>query len=161
MGIVTGWGNWRECPRTASMQGSYLKNALWWFTWRISHIPPRWICWGCFWSRKRKMSLHVPITLRQPHLGQAIPRSRRSAITDSQLLKREMTAWMPWKVGTMMDSSSVSGKLLWLANPGVAVASTARKKVTIGINGRRPSPWSSKNCPISKIGSERNGRKGL
>ena len=25
-------GNWRECPRTASMQGSYLKTTLWWFT---------------------------------------------------------------------------------------------------------------------------------
>ena len=25
-------GNWRECPRTASMQGSYPKTTLWWFT---------------------------------------------------------------------------------------------------------------------------------
>ena len=25
-------GNWQECPRTASMQGSYPKTALWWFT---------------------------------------------------------------------------------------------------------------------------------
>ena len=127
--------------------------------------------------------LHVPITLRQPHLGRAIPRSQRSAITDSQLLKREMmdiqsaqlnwtpprwrwmpqhsmTPWMPWKVDTMMVSSSVSGKPPQLANPGVVIASTARK-VTIGINARRPSSWSSKNCPISKTGSERYGRKGL
>ena len=33
-----------------------------------------------------------------------------------------------------MDSSSVSGKPPRLANPGVAIASTARKKVTIGVN---------------------------
>ena len=116
--------------------------------------------------------LHVPVILRQPRLGRAIPRSQRSIITDSQLLKREMTdiqsaqlnwmpprqrphprrmpqhsmtPWMPWKVGTMMDSSLVSGKPLQSANPGVVVASTARKKVTIGINVRRPSPRSSKN----------------
>ena len=132
--------------------------------------------------------LHVPVTLCQPHLGRAIPRSRWSTITSSQLLKREMTdiqsaqlnwtlprqrrhlrqtpqhlmtPWIPWKVGTTMDSSSVSGKLPQLANPKVAIASTARKKVTIGVNARRPSPRSSKNCLISKTGSERNGRKGL
>ena len=132
--------------------------------------------------------LYVPVTLRQPRLGRAMPRSRRSAITDSQPLKREMmdiqsaqlnwmpprrrrhprwmpqhsmTLWMPWKVGTMMDSSSVFGKLPQLVNPGVVIASTARKKVTIGVNVRRPSPWSSKNCLISKTGSERSGRKGL
>ena len=130
--------------------------------------------------------LQVPITLCQPCLGRAIPRSQRSAITDSQLLKREMidiqsaqlnwmlprqrrhprqtpqhlmTPWMPWKVGTMMVSSLVSSKLLHLVNPEVAIASTARKKVTIGVNARRPSPQSSKNCPISKTGSERKGRK--
>ena len=39
---------------------------------------------------------------------------------------------MPWKVGTMTDSSLVSGKPPRLANPGVVIASTARKKVTIG-----------------------------
>ena len=72
-----------------------------------------------------------------------------------------MTPWMPWKVGTTTDSSSVSGKLPQSANPRVAVASTARKKVTIGINAKRPSPRSSKNCLISKTGSERSRRRGL
>ena len=132
--------------------------------------------------------LHVPVTLRQPRLGRAIPRSRQSDITDSQPLKRgmmdiqstqlnwtpprqrrrprqmpqySMTLWIPWKVGTTTDSSSVSGKLPRLANPGVAVVSTARKKVTIGVNASRPSLWSSKNCPINKTGSERRGRRGL
>ena len=187
MGIVTGWGNWQECPRTTFMQGSYLKTALW-FTWRINHIPPPWTCWGCCWSRKRTTSLHVPITLHQPRLGRAMPRSQRSVITDSQLLKRgtmdiqsaqlnwmlprlrwhsrrmpqySMTPWMPWKVGTMTDSSSVSSKQLQSVNPRVAISSTARKKVTIGINAKRPSPQSSKNCLTSKTGSERSGRRGL
>ena len=85
------------------------------------------------------MPSHIPITHRQPRLGRAIPRSQRSIITDSQPLKRGMmgiqsaqlnwtlprlrrhlrqmpqystTLWMPWKVGTTMDSSSVSGKPL-------------------------------------------------
>ena len=66
--------------------------------------------------------------------------------------QHSMTPWMPWKVGTTTDSSSVSSKPPRLANPGVVVASTARKKVTTGINARRPSPQSSKNCPISKTG---------
>ena len=188
MGIVTGWGSWQECPRTAFMWGSYPKSALWWFTWKIKHIPPPWICWGHCWSRKRMTPWHIPVTLHQPRLGQAIPRSRRSIITNSQLLKRGMigiqstqlnwmlprlrrhprwmpqyltTPWMLWKFGTTMDSSSVSGKQLWSANPRVAIALTARKKVTIGVNAKRPSPQSSKNCLISKSGSERSGRRGL
>ena len=41
----------------------------------------------------------------------------------------------------------------------MAVASTARKKVTIGINARRPFPWSSKNCPISKTEEQRRWKK--
>ena len=134
------------------------------------------------------MPLHIPVTLHRSHLGRPIPRNQWSTITDSQPLRRVMmdiqsaqlnwmppkqrwhprwmpqhstTQWMPWKAGTMMDSSSVSGKLLQLANPGVTIALTARKKVTIGVNAKKPSPQNSKNCLTSKTGSERKGRKGL
>ena len=53
----------------------------------------------------------------------------------------------------MMDSSLVSCKPPRLANPGVVIALTARKKVTIGVNARKPSLQNSKNCLTARQGA--------
>ena len=120
---------------------------------RPSHAQKLTECYHRQPATEKKMT-----DIQSTQLNWMPPRWRRCPRRMPQHL---MTPWMPWKVGTTMDSSSVSGKPLRLVNPGVVVASTARKKVTIGVNVRRPSPQSSKNCPISKTGSERSGRKGL
>ena len=67
-----------------------------------------------------------------------------------------VTQWMPSRCGTMMDSSLVSAKLLRLANTGVVIASTVRRRATVGANARRPFPRSSRSCLTDRI---ENGRK--
>ena len=56
----------------------------------------------------------------------------------------------------MMDSSLVSAKPLRLVNTGVVIASTVRRRATVGANARRPFPQSSRSCLTNRI---ENGRK--
>ena len=61
----------------------------------------------------------------------------------------------------MMDSSLVSTKPLRLVNTGVVVASTVRRKATVGANARRSFPRSSRSCLTDRIENGRKGRRRL
>ena len=67
----------------------------------------------------------------------------------------------PLRSGTMVDSSLVSAKPLRLANTGVVVASTVRRRATVGANARKSFPRSSRSCPTDRIENGRTEKRRL
>ena len=153
-------------------------------------IPPLWTYSRHCWSSPKMMPWHILIIPsqhlqnRKPHQStvehyhwqpQADKRNDGHMVHPTQLNTElveevpEATAIFPlssmmgtsWRPGTMTGSDWPQNRPLRSVNTTMASVSIARRKVTVGINARSPSPESFRSWRTSRTKNARSDREGL